>query len=348
MIKKRAVLILLSIMAVATMLLGCDKKIYITTGLKDTEAFKISGEACRLSEVLLVLMTEKSRYENELGKDIWSAVSENATNTLEDEIKLKVKNEMIELKRIHTFAENQNVALSEEEKSNISNAATEYFATLTDEQKTLLNVTLGDVESLYTSFYMAEKVYSKLTEDVKVEISDEEARVIEVNYIFIATCKLDENGNKIAYTDEELTAAKEKLAKIQELLNVGNDFVTLAEQYSESKEYSRVFARGEMVENFEKKAFELKQGETSQAIQTDDGYYFIYCVSDYLVSETNDKKTEMENNARKQAYEEAYTPFKNEQTLEFNNSQWDKITLAEYETVTTSQLYTIYNKWMNK
>lgn len=348
MAKRNISLILLCILLAAAMLTACDKKIYITTGLKDTEAFKISGEACRLSEVLLVLMTEKSRYEEELGEEIWSALSQNETNTLEDEIKQKIKNEMIELKTISQFADNQNIVLSDDEKSSISNAATEYFATLSDEQKELLGVALEDIVSLYTSFYKAEKVYDKLTHDVEVEISDEEARVIEVNYIFVATCRLDENGNKVPYTDEEQNAAKEKLARIQELLNVGNDFVTLAEQYSDSKEHSRIFARGEMVESFEEKAFELKQGEISEAIKTDDGYYFIYCVSDYLKTETNDKKAEMENNARKDAYEAVYTPFKSEQTLEFNSKKWDNISLAEYDTVTTSQLYTIYNKWLKQ
>ena len=326
-------------------MVGCDKKIYITTGLKDSELFKISGEACRLSEVLLVLMTEKSRYEQELGNEIWISAAENAEKTLEDEIKQKVKNQMIELKSIQRFADNQKIVLNEDEKENIYNAAKDYYATLSDEQKTLLDVTYEDVESLYTSFYKAEKVYEKLTSDPKVEISDEEARVIEVNYIFVATCKIDENNNKIQYSDDELTIAKEKVSNIQQLLNVGNDFKVLAEQYSDSSEYTRVFARGEMVESFEQKAFELKPGEVSPAIYTDDGYYFIYCVSDYLKAETNAKKIEMENKIRKESYDNVYTPFKSEQTLEFNSDIWDSISLSDFQTVTTTELYNIYNRW---
>lgn len=344
--KKRFLAVLLGIFVSALMLAGCDKKIYITTGLKDTELFKLSGEACRLSEVLLVLMTEKSRYEEELGSDIWVSENWNIDITLEDEIKQKVKNEMVELKSIARFADNQKLALSEDEKTAISNAAAEFYATFSDEQKELLGVTLEDIESLYTSFYKAEKVYEKLTADAEAEVSDEAARVIEVNYIFIATCKLDENNNKIQYTEEELAAANEKLTKVQEALSIGSDFKSLAEQYSDSTEYSRKFARGEMLESIEKVAFELKDGEISEAIQTDDGYYFLYCVSDYLKTETEVKKAEMENDIRKEAYNSIYTPFKSEQTLEFNSDRWEDIKLSDYEAVDTTELYSIYNKWM--
>lgn len=327
---------------------GCDKKIYITTGLKDSEIFKISGEASRLSEVMLVLMTEKSRYEAELGTDIWNTMAESIGITLEDEIKHNVKNEMTELKIIAQFAKEQGIELSKEETESIKSAATEYFATLNEEQQKLLEVTVEDVQSLYTSFYMADKVYEKLTADAKVEVSDEEARVIEVNYIFVATCRLDENGNKIAFTEDEMKLAEEKLANLQSLLEVGNDFMVLAEQYSDSKSYNRIFARGEMVENFEIAAFNLSVGEISGAVKTDDGYYFIQCVSDYLKNETDAKKIEMENNIRKQAYLDVYEPFKAEQTFEFNDDVWNRIMLADYQVVKTTELYTIYNKWMLK
>lgn len=345
---KKVLSLLICVMLIVSGLCACDKKIYITTGLKDTEIFKISGEACRLSEILMVLMTEKSRYETDLGKGIWSATGADENHTLEDQIKEKVKNEMAELKSIDAFADKQKIALSDDEKKALDGAAKEYFATLTEEAKELLGITVDDVKNLYTSFYKVEKVYDKLTADVQVEISDEEARVIEVNYIFIATCRLDENNNKIQYSENELNAATDKIENVRKLLDVGTDFVTLAEEYSDSDKYNRIFARGQMIEAFEESAFKLQQGQISEAVETEDGYYIIQCVSDYLVNETAMNKADMEDEVKKISYEESYEPFKKEQTFEFNDKIWEDVKLENYSGVNTVSLYDIYNKWMEQ
>ncbi len=342
-------LIALGLCMVITLLslCSCDKKIFITVGLKDTEAFKLSGEACTMSEMMLVLMTEKSRYESDLGEGIWLSEGSSDATTLEDDIKQKVKNEMVELKTIVAFANKQNVKLTEEEQLNITAAATEYMSTLSEDVIAAMNVTLSDVESLYTSFYKVEKVYEKITEDVQVEISDEEARVIEVNFIFIATCRLDADNQKIAFSDNELTAANEKADEVKALIEKGSDFVTIAKEYSDNTEYQRVFARGQLLEAIEDVAFQLEVGQTSDIITTDDGYYFINCVDDYLESETASNKAQMEDDIKKTTYDEIYNPFKEEQNLEFNNKIWDSLKLSDYSDVDTLALYETYNKYMN-
>ena len=171
---------------VLSTLFGCNKKIYITTGLKQDEIFKLSGEPCRLAEVLLVLMTEKSRYEKDLGKDIWSYRVDDESKNLEEEIKSKVKSQMAELKTVELLAKNNKIQLSDTEKEKIASASKEFINLLSDETKKKLSLKENDVNSLYTSFYMADKVYDKLTGNVKPEVSDEEARVIQIRYLYIS------------------------------------------------------------------------------------------------------------------------------------------------------------------
>ena len=329
-----------------TAMSACDKKIYITTGLKSNEIFKLSGKPCELAEVLLVLMTEKSRYEEDLGADIWSADSENTTMSLEQEIKQKVKMDMTELKTVEKFADSKEVKLSEEELEKLSSAADEFMNSIDENTKSALNVTKENVESLYTSFYKATKVYNMIADDNAIEISDEEARVIEVMYIFVATCNFDTDGNKIEYTEEQMAEAEAKVENIKALIETGNDFSVVANEYSENDTIIGTYARGETVQEFEEVAFNMQSGETSKEIKTDKGYYFIYCKSDYLVNETNAKKIEMEEKHKKEAYEALFTPFKSEQTFEFNDDVWDEVKLENYAGISTSSLYDIYNKWM--
>ena len=138
---------------------GCNKDIKITTGLSKNEIFKISGEPEELAEIMLVLMNEKNKYETHLGADIWTRAFED-TN-LEAEIKDKVKNQMIELCAISLMAENEDIRLNDSEKDTLEQAAAQYFGSLSDIEKELLDVTEEDVFHLYQKMYLTDKSVMK-------------------------------------------------------------------------------------------------------------------------------------------------------------------------------------------
>ena len=97
--KRKQVMILFM---TALLLTGCGKDIKLTTGLAKNEIFKIQGETEELAEVTLVLVNEKNSYENSLGQDIWNRTFDGIS--LENEIKEKVKKQLIELFVIHQMA----------------------------------------------------------------------------------------------------------------------------------------------------------------------------------------------------------------------------------------------------
>src|SRR5690348_4531531 len=75
-------------------------------------------------------------------------------------------------------------------------------------------------------------------------------------------------------------AALERADAILQRIRAGEDFATLARQYSEDLgsrnsggEY--IFGRGKMVPEFEAVAFSLEPGEVSDVIQTQFGYHII-------------------------------------------------------------------------
>lgn len=323
---KKIVAVCVCMMIVLTTLFGCNKKIYITTGLKQNEIFKLSGEPCSLAEVLLVLMTEKSRYEKDLGTEIWSYSVGDDSDNLEDEIKSKVKSQMAELKTVELLAKQEKILLSDSEKERLALAAKEYFDTLTEETKRILGVTENDVRSLYTSFYMADRLYEKLTGNADIEISDEEARVIQIRYIFISTASTSRLNEAVAQ------------------LEGGSDFLTVATQYSEGDTDDIYLSKGSTNEDIEKAAFGLKTGEISSVVETEDGYYIILCMSDYLEDMTAENKILMKEKYKKEVYNSIYIPFESEQTFEFNDKVWDNIHFEDYTDVVTSSLYDVYNK----
>jgi len=82
-------------------------------------------------------------------------------------------------------------------------------------------------------------------------------------------------------TKDDRAAALDKIKDVQRQLKNGADFAELAKKYSDdpgSKERGGdlgYFSHGDMVESFEKAAFALNVGQTSDIVTTDYGYHII-------------------------------------------------------------------------
>jgi peptidyl-prolyl cis-trans isomerase SurA len=112
--------------------------------------------------------------------------------------------------------------------------------------------------------------FRKLPKDSIPEISSE----IEIGIIV----------RQPAISEAEKQEVKDKLLNIRERVRKGDDFATLAILYSEDPGSSRkggelgMFKRGEMRPEFEAAAFKLKPGETSDIVETEDGFHIIQMI----------------------------------------------------------------------
>ena len=84
-------------------------------------------------------------------------------------------------------------------------------------------------------------------------------------------------------TEEQKAAARKKLKEVQKKLGKGEDFETLAKEYSEGPSGAKggdlgYFSRGQMVPPFEEAAFALKPGEVSDIVETRFGIHLIKVV----------------------------------------------------------------------
>lgn len=127
------------------------------------------------------------------------------------------------------------------------------------------------------------KEYGKLPPEEEEELKllarlveryfDEQVRV---RHILI---RVDRN-----FTDKQKEEARKKIEEIKKKLDAGEDFITLAQKYSEdpgSKDRGGdlgFIARNDTVKEFEKVAFSLKEGQTSDVVETEYGYHIIRVV----------------------------------------------------------------------
>ena len=333
------------------LLSGCmdslkGSKVVLTTGFEKNEVFRIEDMSCTLPEAMVYLVNTKNRYESVYGREIWNVSLDGVT--LEENIKETVLAQLAQQKTMNLLARQNGVALSEEEEARVMQAAETYFQSLSEEEKSALQITVKDVEELYREYALARKVYQYIIKDINPEISDDEARTITVQYIYFRTCILDGTGKKIEYSEEEKQEILRKAEEVRfQLKNEEADFEELILKYSDSEEGTCSFGKGEKDQAFEDAAFNLETDEISDIVETPDGYYLIKCISTFNRTETDANKVKIVEKRREEVFGQEYEDFVAALTRNLNEDLWQSVSLAGTENITTSDFFDVFNKYFD-
>ena len=309
-------------------------------GLGSSEMFKIDKEVCSKQEYMLVLMDTAGTYKADFGGKVdWNAkVSDN--QTLQSYVMQKVKEDITVQYTLASMAKERNISLSTDESSMIKTKAAEYYKSFTSQEKEYTGASQENVESLYKNYYLADKVYDALAAEADAKISDEEARVMKIQYIRMNTDNTKED--KI----------KSTLKTVTDLVKGGyQTFAREAKQYSEDNVFEKTLKKNEATKTYEKSAFNLSNSEISSIIQDGKDYYLVYCVNSYLKTETEKNKEEIIKNAQQTYFNHKYSKYLKDIDVDFNDDQAKKIKLSTDENVKAVNLMTVYNtisKELNK
>lgn len=309
-------------------------------GLGSSEMFKIDKEVCSKQEYMLVLMDTAGTYKADFGGKVdWNAkVSDN--QTLQSYVMQKVKEDITVQYTLASMAKEKNISLTSDESAIIKTKAGEYYNSLTSQEKEYTGASQEDVENLYKNYYLADKVYDALAAEADAKISDEEARVMKIQYIRMNTDNTKED--KI----------KSTLKTVTDLVKGGyQTFAREAKQYSEDNVFEKTLKKNEATKTYEKSAFNLSNSEISSIIQDGKDYYLVYCVNSYLKTETEKNKEEIIKNAQQTYFNDKYSKYLKDIDVDFNDDQAKKIKLSTDENVKAVNLMTVYNtisKELNK
>ena len=173
-------------------------------------------------------------------------------------------------------------------------------------------ITRDVAESLYEDYWKAEKLVETLTENVNLEVSDSEAKVITVD--------------EIVLSDKD--QADETLKKVR---TEGTDFMTVAKEVSEDQEIEKKISRGMRSEEYEQVAYALASGEISDVIEADGKYYILRCVNDYDEAATKVRKEEMVREKKNEAFYETYSEYAAKVHLAKDDSLWKNLSITDGE-----------------
>lgn len=314
------------VLCMSLLLGGCrigNREIVVSGTLTDKQVFKIDKTACGLKEARVYLTNYQNIYGTAYGIDLWK--HDFGENSLEKYVKDITLEKLAYVVTMDLLAESRGVALTEEEKAQAGEAAKEYYASLSQEEIGYLGVTESDMMEYYSHYALAHKLYQSLTSSVNEEVSDDEARVIELMQIFV----------------KDDTKASEVAAKLAN----GDDFASVANNYNQLSAIQVTVARDELPEEVEQVAFQLDDGETSGKIQTDSGYYFVKCLNKYNEELTEANKSNIVEKREKEAFDDVYSAYVSGLSSDLNQELWDNLELDTSGAISTDSFFEVFEKY---
>ncbi len=327
---------------------GCgdneNKKVVLTTGFEKNEVFRIEDVSCMLPEIMVYLTNTQNQYEQVYGEKIWETGVGDIT--LEENVKDIVLAKIARIKTLNLMAKENDVKLNDAELNKVKVAADEYYDSLSETERKLLNVDKTLITELYKECALADKVCEYILEDINPEVSDDEARTVTVEHIYMKTYMLDGSGAKVAYTDAMKKKVYDEMKDVLEMAQSGeHSFKSLMDEYNEAELNTISFGKGEVDKAFEEAAFNMETNELSGIVEGEDGYYIIKCINTFDREETDANKLKIMEKRKEEAFYQEYETFVASLTRDLNDKLWEDVSFIHDEGLQTSSFFVIYDKY---
>ena len=298
---------------------GCEARPPVTVK-------KEIGVTLRRPEIMLVVATERNRYEQIYTSQIWDiAVVEDGT-TFQEYLLEQIKQFMVDLKRIGAMAQEYGITLDNGEMEQLRRLAQDYYSQLTEADKAYTGAGSDDVLNLYQEYYLACKTVDVLTKNADLEISDNEAKVVEVSQIVL---------------DNEFNARE----VWQAVRSEGADFDAIARANSTEEQIRREIVRGELSAGMEEAVFAMNQGEISEIMEDNGRFYLFYCHNPYDQEATLARKEEMMLLRKDSVFHEYYDAFLEDNLVTVSGRVWQDVSFVTQENTTTTNLFELYQEY---
>ena len=213
-------------------------------------------------------------------------------------------------------------------------------------QLSLNGQTIDDIKADLESTLIVNKLAEQ---EIQVEVTDEDVEayfnenidsLIQYHASHILVCWEGKTSCAQERTQEEAEAI---VAEIQTKLDLGEDFASLAEEYSDGPSASTGgelgwFGQGQMVPEFEEATAALNVGEISEQVETDFGYHIVILndKKDSLEDFEEELKATLENQALQTALEDYISDLEATATIEYVEQTADTTTdTTTIDTTTT-------------
>ena len=310
---------------------GCQiggEKVTISRGMSDNEVFLIGGKSCKLPVMKLLLVNNMNLYGESYGIDLLNNEDLKVQKKFGQYVKKICMDEAAKVYTMDSLADQKGITLNDDQKELVQWAAEDCYQSMSEAEISALSLSQDDIVDIYGKYALADKLYAALIADVNQEVSDDEARVMEIRQILVP--------------DKE--QADQAYAELQQ----DTEFSTVAANYTQADEITLTIERGMLPQEAETVVFAMDNGTYSEPVQTADGYYIFYCDNKYDEEQTQRHKQDIIEQRRQEACDSQYDPFVEQVNSKLNEKVWKNLSLQDLEQYSFGQFYEIYDKYFGE
>jgi foldase protein PrsA len=282
----------------------------------------IDGEKYKMSDVAYYFYTVESQYDyyDQMfggSGSYWDMVfDEESGETVRDMAKEEAVDNSIYNEILYKEAVAAGYTLTEEEKTSISSQVDSLLTnTLSSSEKTKnkfnkSTLTAALEKTTLVSNYRQDKIDSFDIDDaaIKSGVKFDDFKQYDIQTLFISTNTTDADGNTAALSDEEKSAAYDKLNSYYESAKTTEDWSKLLPESEEDVTYAdtNFLESGTTYsEDMEKMMMAMNNGDISEIYEAEDGYYIVKMV-DNNSSEAYDNEVKSQISAEENKQFEAF------------------------------------------
>ena len=254
-----------------------------TVACSSDDVASVDGKGISKTEYTNQLKFTKLMYEMQYGDKVWDQMKAQDKN-YEETIKKNVLESMVKTNVYLSYAEKNNIKpdskiLSQYKKQNkaiFENAKSKEKFKKAGLDQAFMDKYSEQAATMTSLLNFLQKKAMPTEEEVKAKFETEGDK-LDASHILIKT--VDDNNKPLS--DEKKAEAKKKAEDLLKQLKSGADFAELAKKNSQDPGSAAKggalgeFGKGQMVSEFEKAAFALKEGEISPIVETQFGYHII-------------------------------------------------------------------------
>ena len=256
-------------------------------------------------QMYLALAGRRSEMKNVYTDKIFDVIVGDNGKKYSDTFTDTVRDYIEKVQVMADMSEERQIELTMTETKDIDKAVDRYM----EEFSTCGNsyeITPDEVREMLTDLRKIELLRALIIEEADVEVSDSDARVMDVE-------RIELNTSDKAY---------EVLNKIND--NPDVDFFTIARRNSENADIALSVGIGDMGNVIDEVIFKLNDAEVSPVIPCNGKYYIFRCVSGYNPEATAVRKEKMTKERQSRAVGLKYEEYAAEHPFEMNEEEWLK------------------------
>ncbi len=321
--KKLTAALLCGVMA-ASLLTGCgvNKEATVATFDEQKVPLGVANFMARFQQA-----NYDDFYVAYFGEDVWSSDLYGNGTTMEDSIKGDVMDSLFTMYTLQAHAGEYDVALTADDEAAIASAAETFIAANSKQALRALGADVETVKEYLTLTTIQSRMHDAMILDADTEVSDEEANTSAYSYVFVSKSgSVAEDGSTAEYTEDELAQLKTTVegfaadAKEKTLEEA-------AEACGYTVSANTFTADDETLDAAVLTALQgLAEGEVSDVIDTDNGYYVVRLDAKTDAEATENTRESIISQRQSERYQEILDGWKEGHTWTVDEKVWGTVT----------------------